>query len=41
VVFEVMVKRLDRAWWKNYQRELEGRFRQRQIVIRAADLLLI
>jgi hypothetical protein len=41
VVFEVMVKRFDRAWWKNYQRELEGRFRQRQIVIRAADLLLI
>jgi hypothetical protein len=35
VVFEVMAEELDRAWWKTYRRELEARFRQELIIIRA------
>ena len=35
VVFEVMVENLDRGWWTEYRRELERRFRQEVIVIRA------
>ena len=34
-VFEVMAQRLDRAWWSRHRQELERRFRQDTIVIRA------
>jgi len=34
-VFEVMAGDLDRAWWDAYRRQLERRFRQDVIVIRA------
>lgn len=35
VVFEVMTQQLDRSWWSEYRRDLERRFRQEEIVIRA------
>ncbi len=35
VVFEVMVEDLDRAWWATYRKDLERRFRQGEVVIRA------
>ena len=35
VIFEVMVSKLDRAWWAEYKRTLEARFRQDAILIRA------
>jgi hypothetical protein len=35
VIFEVMAETLDVGWWRAYRGELEGRFRQEQIVIRA------
>ena len=35
VIFEVMAEELDRAWWTAYRRELERRFRQEKIVVRA------
>lgn len=35
VIFEVMTQTLDRDWWGEYRQELERRFRQREIVIRA------
>ena len=38
VVFEVMADDLDRAWWATYRRELERRFRQEEIVIRAQTI---
>jgi hypothetical protein len=41
VVFEVMIKELDRIWWKNYRRDLERKFRQDEIVIRAQDISVI
>ena len=38
VVFEVMVEALDRDWWVSYRRDLERRFRQSKIVIRAQQI---
>jgi hypothetical protein len=35
ISFEVMVKELDRAWWAGYRQELEQRFRQEELLIRA------
>ena len=35
VVFEVMTEERDRSWWEAYRRELEHRFRQDTIVVRA------
>ena len=30
-----MVDELDRAWWNDYRRDLERRFKQDEVVIRA------
>ncbi|HEX2206113.1 MAG TPA: hypothetical protein VHG93_00405 [Longimicrobium sp.] len=35
VIVEVMAHDVDRAWWSGYRRELESRFRQEEILIRA------
>lgn len=35
VVFEIMSAALDRPWWEGYRAELERRFRQEAIVVRA------
>lgn len=35
VIFEVMTETLDRDWWADYRRQLERRFRQKEVVIRA------
>ncbi len=35
VVFEIMAPTLDRTWWAGYRAELERRFRQEAIVVRA------
>lgn len=35
VVYEVMVDRLDRAWWARYRQGLAQRFRQQELVVRA------
>jgi hypothetical protein len=37
VVFEVMADSLEREWWRDYRAELERRFRQEKIVIRATE----
>ena len=41
VVIEVMVKRLNRAWWQRYRRVLEDRFKQEAIVVRALPMQLL
>jgi len=41
VVIEVMVKHLNRAWWKRYKRELERRFVQDVIVVRAIRMEML
>lgn len=38
VIFEVMCERLDRCWWHDYRRNLETRFRQRQVLVRAVPV---
>jgi hypothetical protein len=35
IVVEVMTDQLDREWWAGYRHELEERFRQQEIVVRA------
>lgn len=35
ILIEVMVETVDRDWWTAYRRELEGIFRQDEIVLRA------
>lgn len=35
VVFEVMAREIDQPWWEEYRAELERRFRQETLVIRA------
>ena len=37
VIFEVMAEELDRAWWASYREELERKFRQDKIVVRATE----
>jgi hypothetical protein len=41
VVFEVMCEDLDPTWWLNYKRELEKRFRQEMLVIRAQETRML
>ena len=37
VVFEVMAEGLEREWWREYREELERRFRQEKMVVRATE----
>lgn len=37
VIFEVMADGLERAWWRQYREDLERRFRQEKIVVRATE----
>ena len=39
VIYEVMVDPLDEAWWRSYRSELETRFRQDELVIRAHPIV--
>lgn len=38
VIFEVMAEELDRHWWAEYREELEERFRQIELVVRASAI---
>lgn len=38
ILVEVMVDATERAWWTDYRHELEQRFSQDQILIRATDV---
>jgi hypothetical protein len=38
VIFEVMIDRLDRPWWRDYRRVLEKRFKQEVVLIRAQSI---
>lgn len=41
VIFEVMAETLDASWWHDYRHDLERRFRQEKIVIRAQETRLL
>lgn len=36
VILEVMTEELDREWWAGYRKDLEKRFRQEELIIRAS-----
>ena len=35
VIFEVMTGELDRVWWSAFRKDLERRFRQETVIVRA------
>jgi hypothetical protein len=37
VIFEVMADSLEREWWRDYREELERRFRQEKLIVRASE----
>ena len=37
VIVEIMAERLDRGWWRGFRQDLERRFRQEEIVVRARE----
>ncbi len=41
MIFEVMVNELDPGWWRDFRHDLERRFRQDVIVIRAQATQLL
>lgn len=41
LILEVMSDWLDRGWWRVYRTELERRFRQDEIVVRACEVELL
>lgn len=41
VIFEVMADWLDRGWWRGYRTDIERRFRQDEIVVRAREVELL
>jgi len=41
VVFEVMARELDHSWWERYRADLERRFEQETIVIRAIKVEML
>lgn len=41
VIFEVMSEELDADWWSTYKHELEKRFRQNMLVIRAQETRML
>ena len=41
VVYEVMAESLDESWWRRYREDLERRFAQDRIVVRAQETRLL
>jgi len=41
VIFEVMTESLDREWWAGFRKDLETRFRQENVIVRALTGTLI
>lgn len=40
-IYEVMLERLDRDWWRSYREELRRAFRQDELVIRITGVELL
>jgi hypothetical protein len=41
VVVEVMVAKLDKAWWGNFRKDLEANFRQTEVIVRTHAIELL
>jgi len=41
IIFEVLIRRVDRKWWTDYRYKLQKRFRQKQLLVRVLDEKLL
>lgn len=41
LIYEVMTEDLDLPWWRQYRKQLEARFEQETLVIRASEIRLL
>jgi hypothetical protein len=41
VLFEIMTDEFDRNWWQHYRHDLQNRFRQQSILVRATNVELL
>lgn len=41
IIYEIMSKHLDPAWWKGYRIQLEQRFSQEKLLVRASPIELL
>jgi hypothetical protein len=41
VIFEVMLRKVDRRWWSHYRHQLQKRFRQKTILIRSQETKIL
>jgi hypothetical protein len=41
VLLEIMTDNLDRSWWQDYRHDLQKRFRQQSILVRATDVEML
>jgi hypothetical protein len=41
VIYEVMAEAVDAGWWQDYRRQLETRFRQEKLVVRAHQIRML
>ncbi len=41
VIYEIMVETLEEVWWRRYRIDLENRFQQQALIVRAYPILLL
>jgi hypothetical protein len=41
IIFEVLVRPVDRKWWMAYRRRLQRRFRQKELLVRVQDTKIL
>lgn len=41
VIYEVMTEELDGAWWAKYREQLETRFKQEKVIVRAQEVKVL
>lgn len=41
VIYEVMAEVLDEGWWTKYRKQLEKRFKQEKVIVRAQEIKVL
>jgi hypothetical protein len=41
IVYEVMTRMRSASWWKQFRKQLESRFKQTEIIVRAQSIVLL
>jgi hypothetical protein len=41
IIFEVLIRRVDRKWWTAYRFKLQKRFRQKKLLVRSQDVRML